>query len=74
MLSADGRLERLGPELRQAADLRVLNPSLSLRELAEKCTPPATKASLHRRLVRLQQLAAERRGGSRGRDYNRGAG
>jgi hypothetical protein len=29
-----------------------------LRELALKCRPPATKASAHRRLRKLQELAA----------------
>jgi DNA-binding transcriptional regulator WhiA len=43
--------------LREIADLRVRYPSLSLRELGTKCRPPATKASAHRRLVRLQRLA-----------------
>jgi DNA-binding protein WhiA len=73
-LDAAGQLEGLAPELRQAADLRLLNPSLSLRELAQKSRPPATKASLQRRLARLQRLAEERRGGPEvGGGYNRPA-
>ncbi len=56
-LAADRRLETLPPQLREIADLRVRYPSLSLRELATKCRPPATKASAHRRLSRLQRLA-----------------
>ena len=34
------------------------HPTLSLRELALKCRPPATKASAHRRLRKLLELAA----------------
>jgi DNA-binding protein WhiA len=56
-LAAEGRLETLPAHLREIADLRVRYPSLSLRELAAKCRPPATKASAHRRLSRLQRLA-----------------
>jgi hypothetical protein len=56
-LAENGRLDTLPPPLREIADLRVRHPSLSLRELAAKCRPPATKASAHRRLARLQRLA-----------------
>ncbi len=56
-LTETGRLDTLPPPLREIADLRVRHPSLSLRELAAKCRPPATKASAHRRLARLQRLA-----------------
>src|SRR5262249_39837426 len=56
-LAEDGRLETLPAALREAADLRLRHPSLSLRELAPKCRPPATKASAHRRLTRLIRLA-----------------
>jgi cell division protein WhiA len=57
LLAADGRLETLPPRLREAADLRLRHPSLSLRELAAKCRPPVTKATFHRRLARLVQLS-----------------
>ena len=56
-LAADGRLETLPAPLREIADLRIRFPSLSLRELGRKCRPPATKASAHRRLAKLQRLA-----------------
>jgi len=52
-----GQLERLPAVLQEIADLRTRHPTLSLRELAAKCRPPATKASAHRRLQKLQQLA-----------------
>ena len=56
-LAADGRLETLPPGLREAAELRLRHPSLSLRDLAAKCRPPITKAAFHQRLTRLLQLS-----------------
>jgi DNA-binding protein WhiA len=43
--------------LREAAELRLRHPTASLRELATRTDPPATKAALHRRLRRLEELA-----------------
>jgi DNA-binding protein WhiA len=57
-LAASGSLDGLPVELRQAADLRLRYPTLPLRELAARSRPPATKAAMHRRLKRLQRLAA----------------
>ena len=56
-LEREGRLGELAPELGEIARLRVRNPTLSLRELARRCEPPATKAAAHRRLARIQRLA-----------------
>jgi DNA-binding protein WhiA len=56
-LERQGRLGELSPELGEIARLRVLHPTLSLRELARRCNPPATKAAVHRRLSRIQRLA-----------------
>ena len=56
-LEREGRLDELAPELREVARLRVRHPTLSLRELARRCSPPATKAATHRRLAKLQRLA-----------------
>ncbi len=56
-LEAEGRLEELAPDLREIARLRRRHPTLSLRELAGRCRPPATKASAQRRLAKLQRLA-----------------
>ena len=57
-LAASGELERLDPGLREVAELRLKHPSLSLRELGLKCRPPAPKASVHRRLRKVVDLAA----------------
>jgi cell division protein WhiA len=56
-LRREGRLETLEPELREIAALRTRHPTLSLQELALRCSPPATKASAQRRLGRLRRLA-----------------
>jgi DNA-binding protein WhiA len=50
-------LERLPEPLREVAELRLRHPSLPLRELAGRCRPPASKASVHRRLQKLVRLA-----------------
>ena len=50
-------LDALPPQLREIADLRLRHPTLSLRELALRCDPPATKSVAHRRLQRLVRLA-----------------
>jgi cell division protein WhiA len=57
-LQADGTLERLPDRLHEIARLRLRYPTLPLRELAARCEPPTTKASAHRRLRKLQELAA----------------
>ena len=56
-LQASGALERLPERLLEVARLRLRHPTLPLRELAAKCEPPSTKASVHRRLRKLRQLA-----------------
>jgi cell division protein WhiA len=56
-LRQQGRLEHLSPNLREMADLRVRHPTLSLRELARRARPPATKTAAQRRLAQLQRLA-----------------
>lgn len=56
-LRDDGTLSGLPERLQTAADVRLRHPTLSLRELAGRCDPPVTKASLHRRLTELKRLA-----------------
>jgi DNA-binding protein WhiA len=57
LLRRSGELASLPRPLQEIAELRVRHPTLSLRELALKCRPPATKAAAHRRLRKLQRLA-----------------
>jgi cell division protein WhiA len=56
-LRRSGELAKLPARLQEIAELRERHPTLSLRELALKCRPPATKAAAHRRLRRLQEIA-----------------
>ncbi len=58
-LRADGALPRLPGPVREAAELRLRHPTLSLRELAERAEPPATKAGMQRRLTRVVRLGEE---------------
>jgi cell division protein WhiA len=50
-------LDELPDELGEIARLRLRHPSLSLRELALRCSPPATKSAAQRRLASLVRLA-----------------
>ncbi len=59
-LRATGRLEGLSERLREAAELRLRHPQSSLRELAGRASPPATKAGMQRRLAKLVELAESR--------------
>jgi DNA-binding protein WhiA len=56
-LAEEGLLDDLPAALREVAELRRRHPALPLRELAQRCSPPATKAAVHRRLRRLVRLA-----------------
>ena len=56
-LRAAGRIERLEEPLREIAELRLQHPTESLRELATRTDPPVSRAAVHRRLRRLEELA-----------------
>ena len=57
-LRRTGGFATLPPHLQEIGELRERYPTRSLRELAAACQPPTTKASVHRRLQKLQQLAS----------------
>lgn len=57
-LRRTGDFAKLPPRLQEIGLLRERHPTLSLRELALACHPPTTKAAVHRRLQKLQQIAA----------------
>ncbi|HEX9380256.1 MAG TPA: DNA-binding protein WhiA [Gaiellaceae bacterium] len=57
-LRRSGELAKLPARLQEIAELRERHPTLSLRELALKCRPPATKAAAHRRLRKLRDIAS----------------
>jgi cell division protein WhiA len=56
-LEREGGLDRLPARLYEVARLRLRYPQLPLRELAARCEPPSSKASVHRRLNKLRELA-----------------
>jgi cell division protein WhiA len=56
-LEREGALGDLPERLREIAELRLRHPALSLRELAGRCRPPATKAAVHRRLARVERIS-----------------
>jgi cell division protein WhiA len=56
-LERGGGLGKLPPKLNEIARLRLRYPSSSLRELALRCSPPATKSAAQRRLASLVRLA-----------------
>jgi DNA-binding protein WhiA len=60
-LRANEGLDDLPDPLREAAELRLRYPTASLRELAARTEPAATKAAVHRRLRLLEGLASGRR-------------
>ena len=51
------RLDELSHTLREVAELRLKNPSLSLRDLGRKCDPAVSKATAHRRLRAVLRIA-----------------
>lgn len=56
-LEERGMLEDLPEKLKEAVDLRMAHPELTLAQLAELCTPPVSKSAFNHRLRKLAQLA-----------------
>jgi len=56
-IEAAGALETLPEKLRLTALLRVQNPELSIKELAEISTPPVTKSCMNHRLRKLLETS-----------------
>ena len=52
-----GAFEKLPDKLKQAAELRVENPELSIKELAEISIPPVTKSCMNHRMRRLAEIS-----------------
>jgi len=58
-IEVTGVYETLPERLRQTAELRLQNPELSIKELAEISMPPVTKSCLNHRLRKLVVLSEE---------------
>ena len=56
-LESSGAFEALPEKLRQTAEMRLMNPELSIKELAEISVPPVTKSCLNHRLRKLIELS-----------------
>lgn len=58
-LEARGMLEDLPDKLKEAVDLRMAHPELTLSQLAELCDPPVSKSAFNHRLRKLLELAKQ---------------
>jgi len=58
-LKTTGVFQTLPEKLKQTAQLRVQNPELSIKELADASTPPVTKSCMNHRLRKLTQISSE---------------
>jgi len=56
-IKAAGEFEAMPEKLRQTAVLRVDNPELSIKELAEMADPPVTKSCMNHRMRKLAEIS-----------------
>ena len=56
-LEERGMLAELPDKLKEAVDLRMAHPELTLTQLAELCDPPVSKSAFNHRLRKLMALA-----------------
>jgi DNA-binding protein WhiA len=54
-----GMLKTLPEKLNQTAQLRLNNPELSIKQLAEMSKPPVTKSCLNHRLRKLVEISQD---------------
>lgn len=60
-----GEYEKLSPELKELASLRIENPDISLNELGKLLDPPISRSGVNHRLERLKLIAEELREGKK---------
>ena len=66
-LMASGDFEKLSPELRHTAKLRLENDTMTLSELAALETPPISKSQISKRLQRIYEFyQAQNKGNPKG--------
>lgn len=58
-LEERGMLENLPDKLKEAVDLRMAHPELTLSQLAELCDPPVSKSAFNHRLRKLVELSKQ---------------
>jgi len=59
-IKAKGTYEALPDKLKQAAELRVEFPELSIKELAEVSKPPVTKSCMNHRMRKLAEISRKK--------------
>jgi len=59
-IKENGSYEALPDKLKQAAELRIEFPELSINELAEISTPPVTKSCMNHRMRKLAEISRKR--------------
>ena len=52
-------LDFLPDKLKEAAQLRLANPDISITTLGELCDPPLKKSGINKRLMRIEEIAAK---------------
>ena len=52
-------LEELPDKLKEAVDLRMAHPEMTLTQLAELCDPPVSKSAFNHRLRKLMELSRQ---------------
>lgn len=63
-LEERGLLADLPDKLKEAVDLRMAHPEMTLSQLGELCKPPVTKSAFNHRLRKLLALAGQPEGGA----------
>ena len=58
-LEERGMLENLPDKLKEAVDLRMAHPEMTLTQLAELCDPPVSKSAFNHRLRKLMELSRQ---------------
>ena len=58
-LEERGMLEELPDKLKEAVDLRMAHPEMTLTQLAELCDPPVSKSAFNHRLRKLMELSRQ---------------
>lgn len=57
LIKAKNGFKSLPEELRQVANLRVMNPDASLSEIGKMCEPPVSRSGVNHRLTKLTEIA-----------------
>ena len=58
-IKAAGAFEALPDRLKQTAELRIENPELSIKELADISIPPVTKSCMNHRMRKLTEISMD---------------